>query len=174
MKLLKTIQSRDFSPAEIETFFHRLSVRAVIFDDERKIGILYVSKKNFYKLPGGGIEENENKLEALHRECLEELGCEIEINHEIGQIIELRDANSSKQCMKQESFCYLGKVVGKKNQPNFTSSEIKHGFEIQWLDLDQAIQLILNQADRKRGETNFVKQRESLILQEAKKYLLKI
>ena len=45
---------------------------------------LLLSKRDRYFLPGGGIEGTETKDECLHRELLEELGWEIEIDQYIG------------------------------------------------------------------------------------------
>ena len=44
-----------------------------------KIAIFYKSNKNEYKLPGGGMENDENPEEAFKREVLEETGCVVEI-----------------------------------------------------------------------------------------------
>lgn len=46
-----------------------------------KIGIIQTPKGNF--LIGGGKDTNETDEECLKRECLEEIGCEIEIYNKI-------------------------------------------------------------------------------------------
>ncbi|PRP94415.1 NUDIX domain protein [Bacillus sp. M21] len=46
--------------------------------------IAVIQKEDRYFLPGGGIEGTETKDECLHRELLEELGWEIEIDQYIG------------------------------------------------------------------------------------------
>ena len=43
----------------------------ILLSDERRSGI------SFTKFPGGGVNENEGILDALHREFREELGCDI-------------------------------------------------------------------------------------------------
>ena len=68
----------------------RKAARAVLFKDD-KIAILFVSKNNYHKLPGGGIEPGENIHEALQREILEETGCTSEIGEPIGITIEYKD-----------------------------------------------------------------------------------
>jgi 8-oxo-dGTP pyrophosphatase MutT (NUDIX family) len=55
----------------------RVSVHAVIFDDEKKVLLLkqtYGDKR--WGLPGGSPEAPETIQETLLRECREELGCE--------------------------------------------------------------------------------------------------
>lgn len=59
----------------------KVRVSAIIFNEKR----LVVTKHSvegygdYYLLPGGGLELGESPLEALQRECKEEIGIEIEI-----------------------------------------------------------------------------------------------
>jgi 8-oxo-dGTP pyrophosphatase MutT (NUDIX family) len=69
----------------------RKAARAVVFDNDNKITILKVANHNYYKLPGGGVEEGEDLAKALEREAMEEIGCKISVTGEIGKIIEHRD-----------------------------------------------------------------------------------
>ena len=63
----------------------RVSVRAVIFDGDNIITMFRSKKKDdgtrkeYYVIPGGGVEEGESLEEALIREIKEELGIDIEI-----------------------------------------------------------------------------------------------
>jgi len=130
------------------------------------IGILYVSKYNYHKLPGGGLDGDEVIKEALKRECLEEIGCGVEIFGELGEIIEYRD----KWSLKQHSYCYLANVVGEKGDPDFTQKEIDNGFEIKWVSLDEAIKLL--EEDKPEGyEGGFIQIRDRSFLKEAKHFL---
>ena len=88
MRLIKTIQFKDLKNEDIDKFEVRRAARAVVFDSDKNVGILYVGKYNYHKLPGGGLEGNEVIEEALKRECLEEIGCSIKMFGELGEIIE--------------------------------------------------------------------------------------
>jgi 8-oxo-dGTP pyrophosphatase MutT (NUDIX family) len=90
MKLIKIINPENVSEEEVKGYRTREAGRAVVFDDEGKVALLSVSKENYYKLPGGGVEEGEDKITALHRECQEEIGCDVEIVNELGFIVEYR------------------------------------------------------------------------------------
>jgi len=58
----------------------RNSVKAIIVQDNKLLCIKLSDKDgNYYILPGGGQEKNETFIETLKRECLEELGAEIEV-----------------------------------------------------------------------------------------------
>ncbi len=169
MKLVKTIQFKDLKPEDIEKFEIRRAARAVVFDKDKNIGILYVGKHNYHKLPGGGLEGDESIGEALKRECLEEIGCNIETFGELGEIIEYRD----KWSLEQHSYCYLANMVGDKGRPDFTQKEIDNGFEIKWVSLGEAIKLL--ESDKPEGyEGGFIQIRDSGFLKEAEKFLYKL
>jgi ADP-ribose pyrophosphatase YjhB (NUDIX family) len=56
----------------------RLSVKAIIIRDGRLLVLQCRDKDGiFYLLPGGGQIPGETLEQALRRECLEELGCEV-------------------------------------------------------------------------------------------------
>jgi len=139
MKLIKILNPENASEKEVEKFRVRQAARAIVYDKDQNVAILNVSKQNYHKLPGGGVEEGEDLYSALKRECKEELGCDVEIYGEVGQIIEYRKIFN----LKQISSCYLVRVIGEKGSPSFTEEEIENGFQIQWLPLKKAI-LILN------------------------------
>ncbi len=59
---------------------YQLSVHAVITNDEQQVlQIKATYDGGRWGLPGGSLEPGETVHEALVRECLEELGCEVEV-----------------------------------------------------------------------------------------------
>ena len=94
MKLLQEIYHNDINlenSKKLIKYEIRKSARAVLLNDNNEIAVLYVSKDNYYKLPGGGIEKNEEIIEALKREVDEEVGTDLEVIDEIGMIMEYRE-----------------------------------------------------------------------------------
>ncbi len=162
MKLIKTIQFKDLKSEDSDKFDVRKAARAVVFDNDKNIGILYVRKYNYHKLPGGGLKGKESINLALKRECLEEIGCKIESFVEVGEIIEYRD----KWSLKQHSYCYLANIVGDKGKPDFTSKELDNGFEIKWVSLEDAIKLLENDKPE-CYEGKFIQIRDVSFLKEA-------
>lgn len=137
-----------------------------MLDAEKRVALLFLSKKGYYKLPGGGIEEGEDIIEALKRECREEIGCEIEIEAEVGMTIEYR----SKFQVRQESYCYLAHVVGEKGVPQFEEDEIADGFQVIWSPLDEAIRLV-EISNTEEYQAGFIVPRELVLLREAKRLI---
>ena len=142
MKLLREISDEDF----FQKFKHnsginhkvRVASRTFLFNDNDEIALLYVSKKGYHKLPGGGVEEGETIKQALKREVLEEAGCDIEIMGELGKIIEERQ----KHKLIQISYCFVSKVKKNYGKPTFTKKEKSEGFQLKWLKIKKAISLI--------------------------------
>jgi 8-oxo-dGTP pyrophosphatase MutT (NUDIX family) len=166
MNLLRTIDLDSLPPDKLKTLTLRQAARAVVLDEEKNVALLHVSKGGYYKLPGGGVEPGENIATALKRECLEEIGCHVEIDQELGMTIEYR----GKYNIKQESFCFLAHLVGPKGLPNLTEEEIADGFSSWWGPLDQAITL-MEEANTEDYQGKFIIPRELVFLHEAKKLL---
>jgi len=161
MELLKEISDYTWTVDDSKITFREAS-RAILFNENNLIPLLYVSKYTYHKLPGGGVEMWENKELALIRECLEEVGCEIEIKWEIGKIIEYRSAYQQKQI----SYCYRGKVLTTWT-PSFTQKELDQWFRVVWMSLDVAIST-LKANTTTNYEWIFIQQRDSAFLEKAK------
>jgi 8-oxo-dGTP diphosphatase len=168
MELLKEIHDEKFPDGDPDIKIREAS-RIVAFDKNGLVPLLFVSKQNYHKLPGGGIDEGEDKLEALDREVLEETGCTIEVTGEVGEIVEYRSAISFnwKWNLKQTSYCYWGKIISKDNAPNFEEGELSDGFQLIWVSLAEAITIIEN--DRpKNFEGTFIQKRDLTFLKKAR------
>lgn len=164
MKLLKLINPENVSEEEVKNYKVREAGRAVVFDEDGKIALLHVTKKNYYKLPGGGVEDGEDKIIALKRECQEEIGCDVEVVSEIGSIVEYRKMFT----LKQTSYCYLAKVKGKKGVPEFTNSEKRNGFENVWLHYDEALKALIESKALNNEGRDYIVPRDKTFLEKAK------
>lgn len=142
----------------------RKAVRAVITDCNGAVPLLYASVRNYYKLPGGGVDKGEDLATALIRELKEEIGSAAEVTQELGQVIEWKDSEKFKQI----SYCFVAKLIGDKGQPDFTDSEIAEGFEVVWAsDIDHAIQLVEAMANSTDINVSFMTTRDTAILRAA-------
>jgi len=158
MKLIKHIE--DWEITNKETIKTREASRAILFDENNLIPLLFVSKHNYHKLPGGGIDRWETKKEALIRECLEEVGCEIEIISEIWKITEFK----SQKKLYQTSYCYTWKIISKW-KPNFTQKELDNWFQIVRLSLEDAISTLKNDKPNNYIWKKFIQERDLTFLE---------
>ena len=74
MRLLFEIDTKDYDLNG--TTVIRPSVRGIIIKDN-KLAMIHSMKYDYYKFPGGGIENGENHLDALVCEVAEESGLQV-------------------------------------------------------------------------------------------------
>lgn len=148
-------------------FAHRVAARAVVLDNKGRVALLHVARDNYYKLPGGGVEPDEDLALALERELLEEIGCRAEIVAEIGTVIEYRD----EWQMIQTSYCYLARQIGEQGSTALTEYEQERGFKTVWAaNIDEAIRLLEGCKPADYGG-NFMRRRDEAVLRAAKTLL---
>ena len=90
-------------------YFDRPGAYAVILNGNREIGI--VEHNGHYFLPGGGIEEDENEIQALHREIREETGLEVKIERHLGNANEFQRSFDKKTNFNQIGYFYECSVI---------------------------------------------------------------
>ena len=88
MKLLNVFKDDVFPYSYID--HDRLVVRAIIISEKKEIYLIKVQRDDLFgnatylETPGGGVNKDENLIEALKREIVEECGLNVEIIDEIG------------------------------------------------------------------------------------------
>lgn len=159
---LLEIKDTDFDPAwtmsDVSQYNIRTAARGLVFSGN-KLALLFVSKFNYYKLPGGGIEQGENIEQAFIREVMEEVGCKISNTKQYGKIIEYKDQFN----LKQVSYVLTGEVVGEIGSNNLEQSEIDEGFELKWLPKENVIEIMSN-SKPSNYEGQFIVKRDLYIL----------
>ncbi len=163
MQLLKVIRNEDIGFKNKSVKYKvRKAARAVLFEKD-KTALLFVSKHNYHKIPGGGIESDENIKIALSREIVEETGCTAEVKEEVGVIKEYRDDFG----IEQFSYCFMAEVVKANNKQSFTKKEKDQGFKLVWVTLNEAIKLIKNDKPN-NYEGKFIVERDIVFLEKVR------
>jgi len=148
-----------FLPQDIDKYHVRKAGRGVLLRDG-KIALLNVTKKNYHKLPGGGIETGETNEEGFKREILEETGCKCEISEESGVTLEYRDQYK----LLQISYVYFAKVIGEPGKVNFVHDEIDDGFKLEWVPIEE-IDGVMSKDEPADYEGKFIHKRDQRILE---------
>lgn len=139
MQLIKKITDYDIvgdAPEVLDTI-SRYGARGVLVDDGCNVAMMYMSKTNLYKLPGGGVDEDEDSEDAFLREIQEETGYEADIIHKLGYIEEHKKRNDFMQL----SYCYIAKA-GKRQNTMLSESEEQLGMVVKWMTLNKAIEVM--------------------------------
>ncbi|KAH9902151.1 NUDIX hydrolase domain-like protein [Xylariomycetidae sp. FL2044] len=117
------------------TYTRRFATRVVARNKSEQIAIIYVQKGNYFKLPGGGIEGDEDRAEAAKREAQEETGATVVLRAEeyVATTEEFRND------LHQVSYCYVADVVDDTGTPSLTAEEIGDGLSHRWVDPNKAL-----------------------------------
>lgn len=167
MKEIAFLNPENVSEEELKTYRTREAARAVVLDQDNNVALLHATKTDYYKLPGGGLDDDTDKIVALKRECREEIGCDVEVLDEIGLVNEWR-----KFCnLHQISYCYFAKIAGEKGTPDLTEDEIAEGFEVAWLPYNEALNILKASKAQQIEARDYMVPRDIAILEAAKKYL---
>ncbi len=142
MKFLAEISDETLGVGKREqlntTYIVRKSARAVLMNEKGEVALQHLRKNNYYKLPGGGVEQGESILEALTREVKEEVGCSCEVGKEIGIVIEYRNEHN----LLHISYCYLARVVGTLGEAAYEQGEIDEDQTTIWVSPEEGWKLI--------------------------------
>jgi 8-oxo-dGTP diphosphatase len=155
MELIKEIYDDTSEQYTTNAYRIRKASRAVVINDRDEIALLFVTKGNYHKLPGGGIKDSETIYEALKREVEEEVGTLIEDIKELGITIEYRNNEE----LLQLSYGYMAKATGELKDPMYTNDEINDGFVLRWVPIKIAIE-ILKQDMPANYAGKFIQQRD--------------
>ena len=120
----------------------RSIARAIVFDGRGLIAIHHVIRDDafghgdYYETPGGGVDAGETVEQACRRECQEELGYDIEIISEIGEIDDFYNL-IKRQNLNHYFLARRASFVGKR----FVSHGDSLIAETLWVSIDEALRL---------------------------------
>ncbi len=139
MRLLFEMDTKDYNLKG--KIFIRHSARAIIIK-KNKVAMVYSQKYNYYKFPGGGIRENELKVEALIREAKEESGLVIIPSsiREFGYVHRITKSEYKEiDCFLQDNYYYLCDVEEKIGEQMLDEYEKEEGYILKWVHPSVAI-----------------------------------
>ena len=139
MRRLFEIDLKDYE--DTAAVFRRPSARAIILKGD-KIALVYSGKEKYFKFPGGGIHEDEDKKEALIREVREEVGLVVipETIREYGSVLRRqKSTNGSDTIFEQENYYYFCDVEDEVISQELDDYENEAEFVLRIVSIDEAI-----------------------------------
>lgn len=137
---------------EEDEFIDRTGVYGIAVDS-RGILLVYDKTRKMWDLPGGGIEEGEDKQEGLKREIKEETGFEVADNMKlVDSYIEYYKAYGEPKPWKSERNYYLVKIIGgelavhKNEDPTSERAEFFKVEEVDHIPMREKIKEIIKKS----------------------------
>lgn len=157
MKNLGTHTQADIFPDKEDNkkeliFEDRATGKAIVFDNQKNIALVGNMVNSLYLLPGGGIDHNESIENGIVRECLEEIGCNVELIKAVGIINDYRNRDKKHYI----NYCYTANLIGEKGDLSLTEDEAKNGLHVTWVPIDEAKYILEKEVEQlKRGGVTF-------------------
>ena len=137
MRLLFQMDAKDYEPGARR--FMRPSVRGIIIRGNT-IAMVHSLKYDYYKFPGGGIEQGESYLGALCREVSEESGLQVKKDtvKEYGLVPRVEKGKRA-EVFVQDNFYYLCETEEQPLSQNLDDYEAEERFTLEFVNPVQAI-----------------------------------
>ena len=167
MQLLFELDTGDYDPNGVA--FVRHSARCIHIR-HGLVAMVHSVKYNYYKFPGGGIEEGERKEDAMMREAREEAGLVVipESVKEYGYVHRIqKSGHDDADYFVQDNFYYLCDVEEGIQAQNLDDYEAEEQFTLEYVEPDRAVCANRNANHGAIGQTmrNLELEREARVLE---------
>ena len=139
MRLLFEMDKKDYENCTHS--FVRNSARSIIRSN-KKLAMIHSMKYDYYKFPGGGIENGENPIDAMIRETREEAGLVVkpEKAKEYGYVHRIqRSGKDATECFIQDNYYYLCEVEDEVVSQCLDYYESNENYVLEYVDPQVAI-----------------------------------
>lgn len=134
MRLLFEMDKKDY--ASCTHTFTRDSARSIIIRDGR-VAMIHSLKYDYYKFPGGGIEDGEDPVEAMIRETREEAGLIVvpESVREYGVVhrVQKSDKDPTERFV-QDNYYYLCNVMDVVTPQHLDDYEAQESYRLEYVE----------------------------------------
>ena len=139
MRILFEMDRKDYGGCTHT--FTRNSARSIIIRNG-KTAMVHSLKYDYYKFPGGGIEDGENPVDAMIRETREEAGLVVlpETVKEYGMVHRIQKSDKDDtECFVQDNYYYLCQAEDNPVPQSLDSYEAKESYRLEFIDPATAI-----------------------------------
>ena len=143
MKELFSMDMKNYI-SDYKTSFNRPSVRGINIVNN-KIAVVYSKKYDLYKIPGGGINKDENDLETLKREIEEETGLIVidETVKEWGHVL-VKEKGCFEDLFIQDNLYYFFDCKDKLGNLNLDEYEMDEQYELKYVSAEEFLDKNVN------------------------------
>ena len=163
MRMLFEIDKKDYG--QCTHTYTRDSARSIMIRNGR-VAMVHSLKYDYYKFPGGGIEEGENPVEAMIRETREEAGLVVvpESIKEYGLVHRIqRSDKDHTECFIQDNYYYFCEAEDEPVSQELDSYEAQESYRLEFIDPATAIEK--NRSVRESPYNRMMFEREALVLE---------
>ena len=141
----------------------RPSVRGIIIKD-KKIAVVHSMMYDYYKYPGGGMDEGEDNIATLIREVKEEAGLDVIVDsiREYGHVLR-KEKGHPEDIFIQDNYYYLCEAENEPISQELDEYEAKESYRLEYIDAETAIGKNRNVKDSPYNNMMF--EREALVLE---------
>lgn len=139
MRLLFEMDKRDYE--DCTHSFVRNSARSIIISN-KKLAMIHSMKYDYYKFPGGGVENGEDPVAAMIRETREEAGLVVknETIKEYGYVHRIqKSGKDATECFIQDNYYYLCEVESEAVPQCLDNYESKENYTLEYVDPQTAV-----------------------------------
>lgn len=173
MNEIETIYFKDTEYPFTEHNHTRKVVRAFVFNDENKVGVIHIKRKDnfgefeYYETTGGGVKEGEDFVSAIKREIKEEMGFEV---CDIQPILRIVDEYNLIQRINDQTY-YVCKISGRcdMHREKYETEWFK---DVPFFTIDEVIE-IYSKMSKEKGLVRLVGIRELTAIEKVKELLRK-
>ena len=134
MRLLFEMDQKDY--AQCTHTFTRNSARSIMIRDG-KVAMIHSLKYDYFKFPGGGIENGEDLVEAMIRETQEEAGLVVvpESVKEYGYVHRIqRSDKDATECFIQDNYYYLCRAKDVMVPQQLDDYEAQESYRLEYVE----------------------------------------
>ena len=134
MRLLFEMDKKDYTHCTHS--FVRNSARSIIISGER-LAMIHSKKYDYYKFPGGGIENGEDPIDAMIRETREESGLVVkpETIKEYGYVHRIQKSGmDDTECFIQDNYYYLCEVEEETLSQCLDNYESEENYALEYVE----------------------------------------